>query len=218
MDGAHAHFSFPSSGGGGMETSGEGGFADVFVPDGWVFEDEAGEHVGAFLVVEVDDVGAVFAKPVEAAGEVAAFSDDQRADLKLADEAAAIPAGGEGGDHDQVPVGMLAAGAAEGVGFTVDGRVALLDAAVVSATEQGAVFVKEGGSNGDAAFGEAEACFIEGDGKHVAVNRIFVCLQLGFLGIRPFTTPRIRHDGRMEFGWMQAGGKVAAAVDGLQLG
>ena len=92
-----------------------------------------------------------------------AFADDDGLEAELADEAGAVPAGGERGDHDEVAVGALAAGAAEGVGFAVDGGVGLLDAAVVAAADEGAVGAEDGGADGDAAFGEAGAGFFEGD-------------------------------------------------------
>jgi hypothetical protein len=159
-------------------------FADVFVPDGGVGKNVSSEHFRAFRVIEVDDVDAMFAEPVEAAGEVSAFADYQGADVELADEAAAIPAWSESGDHDQVAVGTLPAGATEGVCFAMDGRVALLDAAIVAAAEQGAILVEESGADGDASFGESEAGFVERDGKHVPVKRCFRMLQLNFHGNR----------------------------------
>jgi hypothetical protein len=54
----------------------------------------------------------------------------------------------------------------------------------VTAAEEGAVFVKERGADGDAAFGEAEASFVEGDAKHVTELRFCVTVQLDFHGIR----------------------------------
>jgi len=98
--------------------------------------DVAGEEIGALPAVEVDYLYAVFAKPVETALEVAAFADDEGSDVELANEAAAIPAGGECGDHDQIAVSGLTAGAAESVCFAVDRRVVLLDAAVVSPADE----------------------------------------------------------------------------------
>jgi hypothetical protein len=88
--------------------------------------------------------------------------------LELADEAAAIPAGGEGGDHDFVAIGALAAGFAEGVGLAVNAGVGLLDAAVAASGEQGAGVVEERGADGDAAFFQAEASFVDGDTEHGA--------------------------------------------------
>ena len=70
--------------------------ADVFVPDFGMLGDEGFEEFAAFLVVEVDDVHAVFAQPVEAAGEGAAFSDDDCADAELADEPASNTSRGPG--------------------------------------------------------------------------------------------------------------------------
>ncbi len=78
------------------------------------------------------DLDAVVAEPVDASLEGLAFADDDGAEAKLADESCAVPAGGEGGDHDQVSIRALTAGVAEGVGLRVSGWVVVLDAAVVS--------------------------------------------------------------------------------------
>ena len=137
--------------------------ADVFVPDGGVGGDVVAHHGDAGGVGEVDDVDAEVAEPLFAAGEVLAFADDDGLEAELADEAGAVPAGGERGDHDEVAVGALAAGVAEGVGFAVDAGVGLLDAAVVAAAYEGAVGAEDGGADGEAAFGEAGAGFFEGD-------------------------------------------------------
>ena len=45
----------------------------------------------------------------------------------------------------------------------MDGGVAFLDAAVATAAEQGAAVVEEGCADGDAAFLETEAGFVDGD-------------------------------------------------------
>lgn len=145
------------------------GGAYVFVPDFGVLADVVGEEVGAGRRVEVDDFDSGGAEPVEASGEVARFADDEGAEAELADEAAAVPAGGERGDHDEVAVGALPSGAAEGVGFAVDGGVGLLDATVVAAADEVAGGVEDGGSDGDSAFGEAEVGFGERDFEHGGV-------------------------------------------------
>src|SRR5690349_18764952 len=80
-------------------------FADVFVPNFGMGGDVLGEEVDAVGGIEVDDGDAVVAEPVEAAGEVDRFADDDGTDAELADEAAAIPARGERGRHDGVAVG-----------------------------------------------------------------------------------------------------------------
>jgi hypothetical protein len=141
--------------------------ANVFVPEFRARLDKVGEEVSAFLVVEIQYFDAMFAEPVEAAWEVAAFAYDEGADVELADQAATVPAWGERGDHDQVAVVGLTAGATEGVRFAVDGGVALLDAPVVAAAEERSVPMKERGADGNAAFSEAKVGFFKGDGEHV---------------------------------------------------
>src|SRR5690606_4605288 len=132
------------------------------VPHLGIRRDPVAQHRDAALVGQVDDVDAVLAQPVEAAVEVHRLAHYHGADVELAHQAAAVPARGQGGDHDGVPVAALAAGLAEGVGFAVHGRVAFLHAAVVAAAEQGAVVAVQRGANRDAAFGQALAGFVDG--------------------------------------------------------
>src|SRR5206468_131106 len=110
--------------------------ADVFVPDLGVGRDVAGEEVDALPGVQVDHRHAVLAQPVDPALEGDGLPDDDRPDPELTHQAAAIPAGREGGDHDRVAIAALPPGGAEGGGLPVHGRVAVLDAAVVATTEQ----------------------------------------------------------------------------------
>ena len=143
--------------------------ADVFVPNGGISADVAGEQVDAFCGVEVDNFSAVFAKPVDAAVEVDGLADDYDGDAELSDESAAIPTGRQRGDHDFIAIGPLPSGMAKGVGFSVDGRIVLLDAAVVPAPQQVSVTIEKGGADGNAAFGEAVARFVDGDLQHLLV-------------------------------------------------
>src|SRR5882757_806683 len=99
--------------------------ADVFVPDGWIFSDVSGEEIDAIGGVQIDDLDAIFAKPVDAALEVDRFSDDYGRNAELADQTAAIPTRRQRGDHDFVAIGALTACAAEGVRLTVNARVVL---------------------------------------------------------------------------------------------
>ena len=140
--------------------------ADVFIPDFGMGLDEAGEEIDALARGEVVDLEAVVAEPVDASLKSLAFADDDGPEAKLTDESRAVPAGGEGGDHDEVAIGALAAGVAEGVGFTVGGGVVVLDAAIVARAEESAIASEDGGPDGDASFGETEAGFRDGDGKH----------------------------------------------------
>ena len=74
-------------------------FADVFMPDGGIFLDVVGEEGYALLGIEVNDLDVEGAEPGDAALEGAAFPYDDTSKCELADEAAAVPAGRESGDH-----------------------------------------------------------------------------------------------------------------------
>ncbi len=141
--------------------------ADVFVPDGWIFADVSGEEIDAIGGMQVNDVDAIFAKPVDATLEVDRFSDDYGRNGELADQTAAIPTRRQRGDHDLVAIGALAPRAAEGVGLTVDARVVLLNPPIMTSAQEISPGIKKGGADGDAAFGEALARFVYGDTKHL---------------------------------------------------
>ena len=143
--------------------------ADVFVPEGGIFLDVIGEESRTLLRVEIDDFDVEGAEPVDAAPEIARFTDNDAGKSELANEAAAIPAGSERGDHGEFAIRALPAGVAEGVGFSVEGGIAILDAAIVAGAEERAVFIENGRADRDAAFGEAFAGFGEGDREHGAV-------------------------------------------------
>ena len=106
--------------------------ADIFIPNGGIFADVSGQEIDAIRGMQVDDVDAIFAKPVDAALEVDRFSDDYGRNAELADQTAAIPTRRQCGDHDLVAIGALAPRAAEGVGFTVDARVVLLNPPIMT--------------------------------------------------------------------------------------
>jgi len=112
------------------------------------------------------DRDAVLAEPMDASLEGLALANDDGSESKLANEAGAVPAGSERGDHDEVTIRALAAGVAEGVSLSMGGGVVVLDAAVVSQTEEDAVVAEDSSSDGDASFGDAEAGFSDGDREH----------------------------------------------------
>src|SRR5712671_583171 len=141
--------------------------ADIFIPNGRIFADVSGQEIDAIGGMQVDDVDAIFAKPVDAALEVDRFSDDYGRNAELADQTAAIPTRRQRGDHDLVAIGALAPCAAEGVGLTVDARVVLLNPPIVTSAQEISPGIKKGGADGDAAFGEALARFVYGDTKHL---------------------------------------------------
>src|SRR5882672_7636933 len=114
----------------------------------------------------VEDFGAVFAEPIDAALKIHGLADDDGADAELPDEAAAIPARSESGYHDFVAVGALAAGFAKGVRLTVRGRIAFLHPTIVAASQQLSFAIEKCSANGDSAFGKTEAGFVHGGFQH----------------------------------------------------
>ncbi len=100
-----------------------------------------------------------------AASKVAAFPDNDRSKSKLTNEAAAIPAGSERGDHNEVAIITLAAGVAKSVCLAVKGGIAKLDAAVVARTDEYSFNTENCGADGYAAFGEAFTGLRDGDGE-----------------------------------------------------
>jgi hypothetical protein len=117
--------------------------------------------------MQVHDLDAVFAKPVNPSSEVYRFAHDDRRDAELADETAAIPTGRQSRDHDLVAIGSLASGAAEGVRLSVDGRVVLLDSPIVTAAQEPSLRVKKRRADWDPAFREALARFVYRDFQHL---------------------------------------------------
>jgi hypothetical protein len=111
-------------------------FPDVLIPNFRVRRDVSFKQFPAFVAVEVDDFYAVGAQPVNSSGEGAALADDQSTEAKLPHKAAAIPARGERGDHDQVTIAALAACAAKGIGFSMDAGIALLHPSVVAPADK----------------------------------------------------------------------------------
>jgi hypothetical protein len=138
-------------------------FADIFVPDFWMGADIVSEEIDAFGGVEIDDFDSERAQPIDAALKIAAFAYDNFLKTELADKAAAIPAGSERGDHNEAAVAALAAGIAEGIGFTVKRRIAELHAAVVTRAEENSFCAENCGADGDAAFRKAFASLRDGD-------------------------------------------------------
>src|SRR6266478_6516177 len=106
--------------------------ADIFIPNGRIFADVSGQEIDAIGGMQIDHVDAIFAKPVDATLEVDRFSDDYGWNGELADQTAAIPTRRQCGDHDLVAISALAPRAAEGVGFTVDARVVLLNPPIMT--------------------------------------------------------------------------------------
>ncbi|SRR5579885_288731 len=144
-------------------------FPDVFIPDCGICLNVSREEFEAFLGVEVDHFNAERAEPIDAALESAAFSDDDFAKAELAYEPAAIPAGSQRCNHNQVAIAALAAGISKGVGFSVKGWIAILHAAIVAGPDEPAACIEYGRADGNAAFSESFAGFFKSDRQHGGV-------------------------------------------------
>jgi adenine/guanine phosphoribosyltransferase-like PRPP-binding protein len=140
---------------------------DVLVPQFWMGGREGLEQADAGRVVEHDDLDAQLLEPFVAAAEGFCLANDDGADVELSDEPRAVPTRRQGRDHHAVRVVPSPAGFAEGIGFGVDGRIVLLDSAVMPCAEQRSISVEEGSADWNAALALAEFCLGVGDGQHL---------------------------------------------------
>src|ERR1700735_2173231 len=136
-----------------------------------MFSNVALEELRAVGGLEVDHLDSPLAQPVDSAAESARLADDHGADLKLHYEATAVPARRQGGHHDGVLVGTLASGLAKSIRLAVDGRIVLLDPAVVPPPEKPSRPVKQCGADGNPAFRHPQARFLQRDNEHTFVIR-----------------------------------------------
>ena len=111
-------------------------FPDVFIPYFRMFGYVPFQQLPALAAVEIDHLDAVLAEPLDPAGKRPALTYNNGADPELPDEPATVPARRQRRNHDKIAIATLAPGAAEGVGFAVNAGVALLDAPVMSATQE----------------------------------------------------------------------------------
>src|ERR1700756_128974 len=88
-------------------------FADVFVPHRGIRGDVVCEQIDTFLRMQVDHFDAILSQPADAAPKIHRLADNQRADAELPHQSAAIPAGGQRGHHDFVPITALPPGLAK---------------------------------------------------------------------------------------------------------
>lgn len=108
------------------------------------------------------------------------LADHHGADIELAHQSAAVPAGRQRSDHDGVLVAALTAGLAEGIGFAMHGRIVFLHAAVVTTAEQAPVVVIQRRADRDAAFGQALAGFGNGGVEQGAVVGVVIMQAPGW--------------------------------------
>jgi hypothetical protein len=82
------------------------------------------------------------AEPFHATLKIAALPDHERTETKLPYQSAAIPARSQRRNHGQVTIAALASRIAEGVGLAMQGRIAVLHAAVVARANEFALASK----------------------------------------------------------------------------
>ena len=137
------------------------GFSDVFVPDRRMRGDVVGQHPDTRGGDEIHDRDAALPQPVERSREVDRLADHDRADAKLPDEPAAIPAWRERRNQDLVAVASLPPGLAEGVGLSMNRGVGFLDSPVASAAQKLPGGIEERRSDRDASLGQSLAGFLD---------------------------------------------------------
>ena len=137
--------------------------ANVFVPEAGVISDEVLHQLNASGVLEDGEVDSLGADVAFGALEGDIFADDDFGDFIEERGTRAHGAGGEGGVEGAagVDVGGETAGVLEAIHFGVVDDTAVLDALVVSATDDG-VIADENGADGDATGGEAFLGFFDG--------------------------------------------------------
>jgi biotin carboxylase len=141
-------------------------YADVFMPDFGMGGNVVREHLDAIFGVQVDDVSAILLQPIDAAVKIYGLADNYCPDAELADQATAIPAGRERGNHDFVAVSALAARLSKGVRLSMYGRIAFLHSAVVAAPEQFSITFEQRSADGNSSFSKAEARFFQSHFQH----------------------------------------------------
>ena len=113
---------------------------------------KSSQHFAALAIVEIDHLDTVFARRPGSA--VAALAHHERADPKLANQAAAIPARRKSGHHHQVAVAALSSRAAKGVRLAVNTWIALLNPPVAPAAQHFALTRKQRRADWNAPLGE----------------------------------------------------------------
>src|SRR5437868_1973233 len=140
--------------------------ANVFVPHLRVRPDIIAQQGNTLLRIEVDHFHTQRAQPIDSTLKVAALADYNRAKTKLPNQTAAIPAGREGSDHDEVTIAALTAGIAKGVRLTVHGGITLLHAPVVACSDNLSARVTDRRADGNTAFGQSLAGFRQRHCEH----------------------------------------------------
>ena len=117
--------------------------------------DEIAEQLFAFARLEVDDLHAAFAQPVDAARKVRDSPTTTVPMRNCTTRPLQYQHGASVVDHDGVAIIALASGLAERVCLAMHGGIGLLHAAIVAAPNNRAVIAEQRRADRDAAFGQS---------------------------------------------------------------
>src|SRR3989339_126986 len=123
--------------------------ADIFMPHLGIIANIIGQDPHALLRAEVYDFDPVSPQPFKPSGKVHRFSHDYRANLKLPNQPAAVPAGSERRHHHLIPVAPLPSRFAESIGFGMNRGIILLNSTIVTGPEKFAAQGEQCGANGN---------------------------------------------------------------------
>jgi hypothetical protein len=119
----------------------------IFLPNLWILCNIVRQHADARFLVQIHHFDSVFPQPVDSPAKAPRFPHDYRADPKLPDQSAAIPARRQCRYHDLVAVSSLSARFPECIRFRVSRRIALLHPPVMSSSQNPSLTIKKGCPN-----------------------------------------------------------------------
>src|ERR1700722_5641767 len=99
-------------------------------------------HRDAWRRIQFDDIYAQRAEAFDAPLKICAVTDDERAESELPDKPAAVPAGSERRNHDQIAIAALAPRVAKRIRFAVYERIVVLHAGIVALADQFAALIE----------------------------------------------------------------------------
>ena len=124
---------------------------------------ELAEHLLAVGGIEVDDLDAIFAKPLDTSLKCVRFADDHRTDPELPNQAAAIPTWSQRRHHYGIAITPLPPGLSKRIRFAVDRWVALLHTSVMTAAKEITVAIEQRRTYRDPALAETQSSFLDRD-------------------------------------------------------
>jgi hypothetical protein len=144
-------------------------FPNIFIPNLRVAPNVLTQHRGALLGIHIDNLHAQRAQPIDSTWEIPALAHDHRPKSKLPNQAAAVPARRQRCHHDEPAIASLPSSVAKGIGFSMQRRIAILHAPVVTRADKISLAVENRRADRDAAFGKPFARFVD---RHLQHGRV----------------------------------------------